>query len=159
MKTSYPISLQKIKPSLEFYDEVIKMNAAAEAYINGFKWCKQINEAHLYYNLGATLCVFLFKIDNIQSKDEADNNLWIIVGDLPSMYLDTYNVKSLKEVLENYADLAGEWADKIIAKQSLKNCFPFDEKPSLKLAKLLKSRVEFINSNLLNNIEDIKLVS
>jgi hypothetical protein len=75
------------------------------------------------------------------------------------MYLDTYNVKSLKEVLENYADLAGEWADKIIAKKSVKNCFPFDEKPNLKLAKLLKSRVAFIVINLLNNIEDIKLVN
>jgi hypothetical protein len=157
LKTSYPIPLKKIKPSLEFYDEVIKMNLEAEEYINGFKWCKQIKEAHLYYNLGSTLCVFLFNIYNIQSTDEADNVLWIIVGDLPSMYLDTYNIKSLKEALENYAELGGEWADNIITKKSVKDCFPFDEKPSLKLAKLLKSRVEFIRSNLLDNIEDIKL--
>ena len=51
----------------------------------------------------------------------------------------------------------GDWADNIIAKKSLENCFPFDEKPSLKLANLLKSRVQFIRNNLLENIKDIKL--
>ncbi len=75
------------------------------------------------------------------------------------MYLDTYNVKSLKDVLETYADLGGDWADNIIAKKSLGNCFPFDEKPSLELAMLLKSRVQFIRSSLLENINDIKLTN
>jgi len=74
------------------------------------------------------------------------------------MYLDTVNVKSLKTALEVYADLGDDWADKIIAKKPLSDCFPFDEKPSIKLAKQLKSRVGFIKSNILENIVDIELI-
>jgi hypothetical protein len=158
MKIAYPIQIQKIKPSFEFYDEVVEMNLTAKEYINGFKWCEKIREEYLYLNLGSTICVFLYHIDNIQKEDEADNILWVIVGDLPSMYLDTFNVKSLKEVLETYAELAEDWADNILKNKSVKNCFPFDEKPNLELANQLKSRVNFITNTLIKNIYEIQLI-
>ena len=108
MTPNCPISTDDLKPTLKFYDEVLEMNVQAEKYITGFKWCKKINNSQIYYNLGSTLCVFLFDIDNSQSVEEGDNILWVIVGDLPSMYLDTYSIKSLKEPLECYTDLGGQ---------------------------------------------------
>jgi hypothetical protein len=154
----YPIAMTSIREDVEFYHEVIAMELEASAYLSRFKWCDKIKEKYLYYNLGTTLCVFLFDIKNNQSSDIGDNLLWVIVGDLPSMYLDTYHIKTLKEALDLYAYLGGDWADKIIAKKSLKKCFPFDEKPSIELAQLLKTRVKFIKENLLENINDISIV-
>jgi hypothetical protein len=158
MNRIYPISIKKIDASLEFYIEVLKTHSEAEVYLSEFKWCEKIIDSHLYYNLGNTLCVFLFNIENNQSTEEGDNFLWVIVGDLPSMYLDTYYAKSLLQALETYIDLGNNWANNVIGKKSLKDCFPFDEKPNLELARLLKSRVEFIRNTLLTNIIDIKLV-
>jgi hypothetical protein len=158
MKVYFPISVNSIPSYIEFYDEVLEMDYEATEYLNGFKWCKKIKEKYLYYNLGSTLCVFLFDIENKQSKEKGDSLLWVIVGDLPSMYLDTFNVKTLKEALETYIDLANDWADKIITKQQMENCFPFEVKPTIKLAKALKSRVKFIKNNLMKNITDVDIV-
>ena len=157
MTIHYPIATKDINTSIEFYEEVLERHIVAHDYLIGFKWCDAIKNAYLYYNLGATLCVFLFDIENNQARDEADNHLWVITGDLPNMYLDTESVKSLKDVLDVYADLSEDWADAILAKRSVEDCFPFDEKPSIKLAKLLKKRVDFIRNTLIDNVVNIEL--
>ena len=100
MKTIYPISIKSITNSLEYYKEVLQLEKEASGYLSGFKWCKKIKEKYIYYNLGSTLCVFIFEIENSQSLVIGDNILWIIVGDIPNMYLDTNSVKTLKEALE-----------------------------------------------------------
>ncbi len=109
----------------------------------------------MYFNLGSTICIFLFEIVNNQSKE--DNRIWVISGDLPKMYLDTFGPQSIKEVLDDYSDLAEEWADNIIAKKSIKNCFPFEAKPTIELAGMLKQRVHFIRNTILKNTTDIRL--
>lgn len=157
MNVAYPISTTNLNPTLEFYEEVLEMKMRAEKYITGFRWCDGIKSTQLYYNLGSAICVFLFNIENNQSLDVADNKLWVIVGDIPSMYLDTFDVKSVKEVLAIFSDLGEDWADNILANKSVEDCFPFEEKPSVHLANLLKSRISFIRTTLLEEIEDVKL--
>ena len=154
---NYPISFTNIDNSLEFYDEVLKVKSEAYEYINSFKWCEKIVDSQLYFNLGSAFCVFIIDIVNNQSKDKADNKLWVIVGDLPSMYLDSHNVKSLKDSLEVYVELAEEWVENVIAKKSVKECFPFHKKPSMKLAKFLNNRIGFISTEILENLDDIVL--
>ncbi len=156
MASNYPVSLENTSLNIEYADEVTKLCDEAKQYLNGFKWCKIIRRSFLYYNLGKILCIFLFEIENTQSKE--DDRIWVIVGDLPKMYLDTFGPRSVKEVLEDYSDLANEWAENVLQKKSLSNCFPFNEAPSAKLAKMLKSRVGFIRTNLLTNIQDVDLL-
>jgi len=109
----------------QFYDEVLAMKTDATTYLLGLrKWCKKIYHSDLYYNLGSTLCVFLFEIENKQSVE--DNRIWVINGDVPKMYLDSFGATTIKEVLENFCNLAEEWSSNILEGKSLDECFPFD---------------------------------
>lgn len=96
---------------------------------------------------------FLFEIENSESVN--DNYLWVIVGDIPPMYLDIHGPKTTKEVLEDYVELAEDWIEHVKLGKSTKDCYPFKAKPTLEMAKLLEKRTSFIKGTLINNIEDI----
>jgi hypothetical protein len=132
------------------------LHAQAGKYLLSFKWCKKIIESNLYLNLGSTLCIFLFEIENIASSE--DNFLWIIVGDIPSMYLDIHGPKSTVQVLENYIGLSQDWIDDIKAGKSIDNCYPFNAAPTIEMANLLQKRTLFMKNTLIKNIDDIPLM-
>jgi len=151
----YPIKTTQLKKSLEFYSEVIELKKEAEKYITGFTWCLSVVESSLYLNLGEKLCVFLYQIDT--SSSNGDTFFWIIVGDLPSMYLDVYGPKTTVEVLEDYAFLAKDWISKVEAGLSVKDCYPFNAAPTIEMADLLKRRVAIIEESIIPNIDAIAL--
>lgn len=136
----YPINTKNLTEDVEFYSEVLKMNKEAADYIQSFGWCKNVKDSNLYLNLGSILCIFLFEIDNSASNE--DNFLWLMVGDIPPMYLDVFGSKTIKEVLTTYADLATDWITNV---------------ESGEMAEMLKRRVNQIKNSIRPNIEDIEL--
>ena len=152
-KMKYPINFKEIKPKLQYYSEVVDVYKTAEKYLLGFDWCKNIKNSALYTNLGETFCVFLFEIDN--SASDEDNFLWIVVGDLPSMYLDIHGCKTTKEVIENYVELAEDWIKHVRANKPVDERYPFNVSPTLEMAELLEKRTYFMRNTLIENIEDI----
>ena len=153
----YPIKTTALQENLDFYAEVILMEERATQYIKGFPWCRAVIESFLYFNLGEKLCVFLYEIDNSSSKD--DNFLWIVVGDLPPMYLDIYGPKNTVHVLADYVDLAKNWISNIEAGLSVAGCYPFNIEPTMEMAGLLKKRVVLIENAILANMDEIELPS
>ncbi|WP_152620366.1 hypothetical protein [Pedobacter lusitanus] len=151
----YPINTSSLTESLDFYTEVISMQARADQYIKGFPWCAAVKTSSLYFNLGEKLCVFLYEIDNSASKE--DNFLWVIVGDLPSMYLDTYGPKTTMHVLADYADLAKDWITKVESGLSVAGCYPFNAEPTVEIAEMLKKRVVLIENSVIPNMDEIEL--
>jgi hypothetical protein len=151
----YPKRVKDLTHALDFYSEVIKMHQKASLYIKGFRWCREVKDSTLYLNLGSTLCVFLVEIDNIASNE--DNFLWIMVGDIPSMYLDVYGAKTTIEVLSRYNALAKDWIFNVEHKLSVDDCYPFDTESTIKMAYMLKKRVDFVEKTIIPNIDEIKL--
>ena len=151
----YPVKTDGLKPDLEFYTEVVKMQKEADKYLLAFKWCLSIKESSLYLNLGEKLCVFLYEIDT--SSSNGDNFFWIVVGDLPAMYLDVYGAKTTIEVLEDYASLASDWISNVELGLSVEDCYPFDAKSTMEMADLLKKRVNIIEKSIIPNIDLIEL--
>lgn len=151
----YPIITSCIQPDLEFYSEVLKMQKAADDYISGFSCCLSITESSLYLNLGEKLCVFLYEINT--SSSNGDRFFWIIVGDLPSMYLDIYGPKTTIEVLEDYVFLYKGWISNVESGFSVKECYPFNAEPILEMANMLKKRVDFIEDSIIPNIDKVEL--
>jgi hypothetical protein len=109
----------------------------------------------VYLNLGSTLCIFLFEIDNFASRD--DKYLWVIVGDIPAMYLDTHGPRTTRQVLEDYVKLAEDWIAHVKHRKSVQNCYPFNAKPTIEMAAMLEKRVSFIKGTLIDNTEDIRI--
>jgi hypothetical protein len=151
----YPKRVKDLTHSLDFYSEVIEMHQKASLYIKDFRWCREVKDSTLYLNLGSTLCVFLVEIDNIASNE--DSFLWIMVGDIPSMYLDVYGAKTTIEVLSRYNALAKDWIFNVEHKLSVDDCYPFDTESTIEMAYMLKKRVDFIEKTIIPNIDEIKL--
>ena len=63
------------------------------------------------YNAGYAVGIFLFEIENTQSKSTEDNLIWVNAGDFPPMYLDTFNVSTTKQVVDTYIDLGNMWIE------------------------------------------------
>ncbi|MBS1500834.1 MAG: DUF4826 family protein [Bacteroidetes bacterium] len=151
----YPIRFESLKKSDEFYSEVVELQNDAASYLKGFKWCDKIINCDVYLNMGLTLCIFLYEIENNASKD--DNILWVVAGDLPPLYLDTHGAKTTKEVLEDYVKLAKDWISNVNKGRSIDDCYPFNAKPTIEMANLLTIRATFIQDVLIRNIDDIPL--
>ncbi len=151
----YPIDYKEVTGKTEYHLELVKVHTEAVAYLMGFVWCKKVINSYVYLNLGSTLSIFLFEINNSASSD--DNYLWIVVGDIPPMYLDIHGPKTTKEVLEDYIRLAEDWIMHVKDGRSVKSCYPFKAEPILEMATLLEKRITFMKNTLIDNIEDIPL--
>lgn len=153
----YPLNFGTLTEDVDFYDELLKMHKLASSYLDSFDWCKSVDDSKVFLNLGSTLCIFLFEIENTASEE--DNFLWVIVGDLPAMYLDIYGTKTTIEALKRYSTLAMDWIFNVESGQSIDECYPFDTSPTIEMAHLLKKRVVFIEKSIIPNIEEIRLPS
>ena len=127
---------------------ILSLEKRAKEYLKKFNWCLGIkkswydSELCIYDLLG----IFLFEIEPINS--EIDNYIWVIVGDLPSVYLDE-SANSAVEALDIYCELMESWANNIIEGKSVEDCYPIPNEPTNENAELLKSRIEFIRSEIL----------
>lgn len=109
-------------------------------------------------NLGRVFDLFLFEIENNQSKAKEDNFLWVIAEDLPFMYLDIEGAKSTREAINVYIDLASDWIERVKNGKDTSECYPFAAVPTPELAELLERRISFMKNTLIDNIDDIELV-
>lgn len=133
--------IEEIQSILALYDE-------AKKYLENFDWCISIKKCWydkdhgIYEKIG----VFLFEIEPI--NETVDDFIWVIVGDLPSVYLDK-SVTTGHEALETYCELMQEWADNVRNGKSLEECYPVPVYATIENANLLSSRITFIRRELL----------
>ena len=151
----YPINVELINRELDYYEEVMALHQEAVAYLKSFRWCKEINRSHLYTNLGTVFCIFLFDLDN--SASTKDNLLWVVVGDIPPMYLDTFGPRTTVEVVEDYVRLAEDWIGQVKIGESLDRCYPFKANATVQMAKLLERKISFMKNTLVANIDNIAI--
>lgn len=141
------IDLDQLK-EIEELKAILKLHDNAKSYLGSFKWCISVNhgwydpEFSIYEKIG----VFLFEIEPI---DESVSKLiWVIIGDLPTVYLDE-GIKTSKEALELYCELMSEWVNNVSEGKGLDECYPVTVEPTLENADLLNYRIEFIKRELL----------
>lgn len=70
-----------------------------------------------------------------------DSWLWVIVGDLPSAYLVTDDLKSPRDALEGYCELMMDWVNAVKTQADLTHQFPVEAPPTLGNAAALKKRI------------------
>ena len=131
---------------------ILKLSEEAQLYLEGFDWCKSIKNSWLDkdFSIYDNICVFLFEIE--PRNDTIDDFIWVIAGDLPSVYLDK-SVETGKEALEVYCDLMEDWIDNVMNGKSLSESYPVPVEHTKKNAELLITRISFIRQELLMNEE------
>ncbi|HEY0827064.1 MAG TPA: hypothetical protein VGE40_03135 [Bacilli bacterium] len=148
----YPIEVRKIDPSIEFYSEVVPLVKEAEDYLQRHSWCKEIRNGWLFINTGFALCIFLF---DVETQNPDDGFTWVMVGDFPPMYSDTYSVPTTKDLLEFYIELANEWITNVESGKSIEDCYPFDASTDKHSVELFKRKLNSLKTIILPHIDEL----
>src|SRR5437868_3215588 len=136
------IDLEKLK-DIEALKSMLVLYNEAKAYLEKYIWCKNVVngwfevELSIYDKIG----VFLFEIE--PANEFVDDFVWVITGDLPTVYLDK-SIKTGNEALDVYCKLMSEWSTNVIERKSINECYPVEAEPTIENAELLKKRVAFI---------------
>ena len=143
---------EELLENLTEMDEIqclLNLHNEAKAYLENFDWCLSIKNSwnEREYSFYDKIGVFLFEIE--PANQNVDDFVWIIVGDLPTVYLDK-SVSSGTEAVEIYCELMEDWIEHVVAGKTVEDCFPIPNAPTAENATLLKSRTEFIRENLLS---------
>ena len=121
----------------------------AKAYVQSFSWCPDIRSWHLAFGIGGVIALLLVRF---KQPVATDHELWVVVGDLPSAYFSTDESNSLKDALDTYCELMSDWADAVVYHRGTEDVFPVRAEPSVENALELRSRIEFIEKEILPSL-------
>ena len=152
----YNIVFSKITPISEIQgknaqeiDGLKKMSLIAREFLAGFEWCKEIEESYFGTGVSEIFAVFLFKIK--PSKQDIDEWLWVVVGDLPSAYLVVDHAPDPTSALKIYIGEMDKWVSAIENGKSVKDLIPVNAPSTKKYAEMLKSRLRFLEEEILSD--------
>jgi len=124
-----------------------EMANEAHNYLVGHAWCANITESYFGFGVGGLVAVFLFRI--VPVEDRIDDEIWVIVGDIPPLYISTDNAPNPACALDGYMGAMEEWAEAVLLGRSTDNLPPMSADATPENGKELKKRLEFIDKNIL----------
>jgi len=96
-----------------------EMLRQATSYLMSFSWCSGIRESYIGIGIGGVVAAFLFRIQ--PSREDVDEWVWIIVGDLPAAYITAENAPNPATALDGYIGAMQEWVDAVKQGKSVKD--------------------------------------
>lgn len=128
---------------IEYVEEVKELAKEAYCYLLSFPWCLSINKGWLVYSCGYVIGLFYFEIVPDVAKG-ADSHVWVIVGDLPSAYIDILSASSAHSALDLYIRLMEEWASKVNNGEDTSDCYPINVPETKEYADMLTIRMNLL---------------
>lgn len=119
----------------------------ARSYLNQLGWCERVEHMWLAFGVGGVVAVFACQIT--PGSPEADDWVWVVVGDLPPAYIDASTNTTARAALEGYIAEMARWVDAVNHHKSVLDLIPVNVDPTVENAAVLASRLRFIQDNLL----------
>jgi len=126
--------------------------AEADKYLKGFPWVREVKAAYLGIGVAKIVGIFLFEI--IPSRENVDDRVWVIVGDLPPAYITAEDAPNPAAALDAYIGAMEQWVEAAKAGRSVKNLIPVNVPPTLENAARLESRLSFLDREILSKYPD-----
>ncbi|MGF1483115.1 MAG: hypothetical protein ACFBZ8_01995 [Opitutales bacterium] len=123
---------------------------AATVYIAGYGWCPPIRERYLGHLEAGKLALFLFAFET--PVGDADEYLWVVVGDLPPAHFVTQAAPTPARAMDAYCTLMEDWVEAVRSGRGLESCFPIDTDPTPRQADLLLRRMDYIREEILQHV-------
>ena len=149
------LDLSKVVPSSQLAGEseqdtmlLQKMLIEAETYLSSFEWCGDIEESYFGIGVGGVVAVFLFKIRT--TRDEVDDWIWVIVGDLPPAYISTENAPNPACALDGYIRAMAEWVEAVKSGKPVSLLMPMNVPSTTDWANELQTRLEYLDREILS---------
>jgi hypothetical protein len=128
------------------------MAAQAEAYLSGFAWCQSIKAKYFGAGVGQVLAVFLFNI--VPSQANADEWVWVVVGDIPPAYLVIDDCKTPSSALVAYIREMRRWIQLAMLGRTSSEVIPVNAPATAEWARKLEKRMNFLQENILPRFQE-----
>jgi hypothetical protein len=116
-----------------------EMHTRASAFLADFSWCSEIRQSFFGCGIGGVVAVFLMEI--APTREDVDEWLWVIVGDLPPAYLVTEDTRNATDALEIYVELMRDWIRAVRGGLDLNQFIPVNSPPTSEVANQLETRL------------------
>lgn len=136
-------------------DDVAEMNSMyqeAKEFLEFYDWCSRIEESYIGMLYPGIVAVFLFRI--APSRQDVDEWVWVVVGDLPPTYLTTDECPNPATALDGYIGAMLEWVDAAQKGESVAQLIPVNVPATKENAKMLKTRLDFLDEKILPEYQD-----
>ncbi len=133
-------------------DEFKVMLREAIEEINFYDWCLDILETYVGMFYAGIVGVFLFKIK--PSGEEIDELIWVIVGDLPPIYITAEDSPNPACALDSYIGAMEEWVEAAENERSVSNLVPVNVPATKENAKNLKVRLMMLDEKILSKYKE-----
>lgn len=149
--------LSKVEPLSEWQDdpeeeEVLQMAANAQQYVASFSWCTIVDETLAGIVIPGVVGVFLHKIT--PARPDVDEWVWSITGDLPPAYITVDECPNPATALDGYIGAMEEWVAAVMHGRSTAGLVPVNAPSTPEYAKMLSSRLAFLDSRVLSEYGD-----
>lgn len=119
----------------------------ARDYVAGHAWCGEILNCYLGDGVAPIFAVALMQIR--PSQPDVDEWLWVVVGDVPSLYLVTDDAPTAEDALRIYIELRDEWIAAVRSGAPTDNLAPVNVPATPEWADQLESRLRFLEREFL----------
>ena len=123
----------------------------AKNYLEFHDWCLEIRDSFVGMLYPGILAIFLFRI--VPGKN-ADEWIWVVVGDLPPAYLTVDTCPSPATALDGYIGAMEEWVEAAEAGESVESLIPVNVPATKEHAEMLRQRLQFLDDNILSEYQD-----
>jgi hypothetical protein len=124
-----------------------EMAVRARDYITAFHWCLPIREMYLTFGVGHVIALFLFEFEG--KIGGTDDKLWVVVGDLPSVYMVLLSDTSPQEALESYCLLMEDWIAAVRSHGDFNEVYPVSAPRTVENADALESRLGYLREHII----------
>jgi hypothetical protein len=128
--------------------ELQELAREAHGFLSAHTWCAGIRSQHLAWGIAGVVAVFFFQI--APRAAGVDEELWVVVGDIPPAYIVTPKHEGWQSALRGYVDEMRRWVRAARARRSVKKLIPVNVPPTLEHASMLGSRLAFITREFLS---------
>ena len=139
------------KSRVELKVELMTLFNEAKSYLEKQNWCSNIVGCWFDRSYVDKLAVFYFKIVPL---GEADEFVWIIVGDIPPAYIDIETASNGALAIQAYTDIMEDWVTAVVNGEGVDEVYPIDAPANEEYASMLASRIKFIRNKILVNYND-----
>jgi len=126
---------------------LVAMAEEAQAFLTNYNWCEEIQALYFGDGIGGVFAVFFAHIK--PARPEVDENLWIVVGDIPSAYLVTDSCHTPKEAMEGYIEEMRKWVEAAKLGQTSKEIIPVNVPATPEWAERLETRLNTLEHEIL----------
>ncbi len=120
--------------------------------ISFYDWCLDIVESYVGIFYPGIVGVFLFKI--VRVNETVDEWLWVVVGDLPPIYIDLNESPNAACALDSYIGAMEEWVEAVERGDSVSKLVPVNVPATRENAKKLKVKLTLLDEMILSKYKE-----